>query len=90
MDKSAIIDVIRDILREDLDLGLNQDAIAHNASLGEDGLALDSVTMAEFVNALETRFDIRILDEDLDGSNFTTLGSVAARVLLRSEDKVAT
>ncbi len=90
MDKSAIIDVIRNILREDLDLSLHGDVIAIDASLGDDGLALDSVTMAEFINALETRFDIRILDEDLDGANFATVGSVAALVLLRAEDKVAT
>jgi acyl carrier protein len=90
MDKSAIIDVIRDILREDLDLSLQHKTIAIDDSLGADGLALDSVTMAEFINALEARFDIRILDEDLDGANFVTVGSVADLVLLRAEGTVAT
>jgi acyl carrier protein len=90
MDKSAIIDLIRDILRKDLDLGLQDKAIAIDDSLGADGLALDSVTMAEFINALEARFDIRILDEDLDGANFVTVGSVADLVLLRAEGTVAT
>jgi acyl carrier protein len=89
METTDIIEVIRDILCEDLDLGLRRDAIAADASLGDDGLALDSISMAEFVNALETRFGIRILDEDLDGANFANLTSVAALVLLRGDGRVA-
>lgn len=89
METAEVIEVIRDILCEGLDLGLRRETIAADASLGDDGLGLDSISMAEFVNALETRFGIRILDEDLDGANFATVTSVAALVLLRGEGRVA-
>ena len=89
MPESNVIDAIREILCEDLDLDLRREAIAADASLGDDGLALDSISMAEFVNSLETKFAIRILDEDLDGTNFATVGSVAALVALRAEGPVS-
>ncbi len=89
MPDSNVIDAIREILCEDLDLDLRREAIAADASLGDDGLALDSISMAEFVNSLETKFAIRILDEDLDGTNFATVGSVAALVALRAEGPVS-
>lgn len=89
MPESNVIDAIRDILCEDLDLDLHREAIAADASLGDDGLALDSISMAEFVNSLEAKFAIRILDEDLDGTNFATVGSVAALVALRAEGPVS-
>ncbi len=85
MNESNVIDTIRNILCEDLDLDLHRETIAADASLGDDGLALDSISMAEFVNSLETKFAIRILDEDLDGRNFATVGSVAALVALRAD-----
>jgi acyl carrier protein len=86
MDKSSIIDSLKQIIADDLDLNVNRDEIEDEASLLEDGLALDSISMAEFINHLEQRFSIRILDEDLDTATFSSLDSVATLVLKRRAD----
>ena len=64
MDKARVIDTLKQIIADDLDLNIARDQIDDAASFLEDGLALDSISMAEFINHLERRFPIRILDED--------------------------
>jgi acyl carrier protein len=86
MDKSQIIDTLKHIIAEDLDLNLSYDQIGDDASFLEDGIALDSINMAEFIDHLENRFSIRILDEDLESATFASLDSVASLVQKRSSD----
>ena len=83
MDRPQIIEILKKILVEDLDLNVSHEQIGDEASLLEDGLALDSISMAEFIDPLESRFSIRILDEDLDTATFKSLGSVVSLVQKR-------
>ncbi|MEI2431567.1 phosphopantetheine-binding protein [Lysobacter yananisis] len=83
MDKSRVIDILKQIIAEDLDLNIGYDQVDDAASFLEDGLALDSISMAEFINLLERRFQIRILDEDLESATFQSLDNVAALVQKR-------
>lgn len=87
MDKARVIDLLKQIIAEDLDLNIDRDQIDDAASFLEDGLALDSISMAEFINHLERRFPIRILDEDLESATFRSLDSVADLVLKRMADR---
>lgn len=84
MDRPRIIDTLKKIIAEDLDLNVGYEQIGDDASLLEDGLALDSISMAEFMDHLERRFSIRILDEDLETATFRSLGSVVSLVEKRS------
>jgi acyl carrier protein len=87
MDKARVIDFLKQIIADDLDLNIAYDQIDDAASFLEDGLALDSISMAEFINHLERRFPIRILDEDLESATFRSLDSVAELVLKRIADR---
>lgn len=87
MDKQQIIAILKQIIVEDLDLNLSYEQVGDEASFLEDGLALDSISMAEFIDHLERRFSIRILDEDLDTATFKSLGSVVSLVQKRLPDR---
>ncbi|MDQ3205606.1 MAG: phosphopantetheine-binding protein [Pseudomonadota bacterium] len=87
MDKPQIVDIVKKILAEDLDLNISYEQIGDEASFLEDGLALDSISMAEFIDHVERRFSIRILDEDLDTTTFSSLGSVVSLIQMRSADR---
>ncbi len=87
MDKPQIIDIVKKILAEDLDLNISYEQIEDEASFLEDGLALDSISMAEFIDHVERRFSIRILDEDLDTATFKSLGSVVSLIQKRLADR---
>ncbi len=87
MDKPQIVDTLKRLIAEDLDLNLRYEQIQDGASFLEDGLALDSISMAEFINHLERRFPIRVLDEDLDSGTFKSLDSVASLVLKRLPER---
>lgn len=84
MDKPQIIDTLKQIIAEDLDLNISYEQIGDDASFLDDGLALDSISMAEFIDHVERRFSIRILDEDLDTATFKSMGSVVSLVQKRS------
>ncbi|MBO9882044.1 MULTISPECIES: phosphopantetheine-binding protein [Xanthomonas] len=89
MDKPQIVDTLKRLIAEDLDLNVRYEQIPDGASFLEDGLALDSISMAEFINHLERRFPIRILDEDLESDTFRSLDSVASLVLMRLPARTA-
>lgn len=86
MNESQVIDMLKRIVAEDLDLNLDHTQIDDDASLFEDGLALDSISLTELIHHIERRFEIRILDEDLETDTFRSLRSVAALVLKRRVD----
>ena len=86
MDKPQIITTLKQILAEDLDLNVSREQIGDDASFLEDGLALDSISMAELIDHVERTFSIRILDEDLETATFKSLDSVALLVQKRSAD----
>ncbi len=84
MDRLQIIESLKKIIADDLDLDISYEQIGDEASLLEDGLALDSISLTEFMDHVERRFSIRILDEDLETSTFKSLGSVVCLVQKRS------
>ena len=87
MDRPQIIATLKQIIARDLDLNLSHEQIEDDASFLEDGLALDSISMAELIDRVERRFSIRILDEDLEAATFQSVGSVASLVQKRLADR---
>ncbi len=83
MNKDQVLEKLKRILVEELDLGLRLEQIGDEVSLLEDGLAIDSISMAEFIHLLERGFAIEVLDEDIQTATFGSLDSVVDLVLRR-------
>lgn len=80
-DRKVVLQQLKQILVEDLDLHLDVDEIDDDAVLLEGGLGLDSVVLVELITYLEKRFDIHFDDSNLEAESFENLGALADLVL---------
>ena len=80
-DRQKVLQGIKQILVEDLDLNLEIGEISDDASLMEDGLGLDSVVVVELITHLEKRFGFHFDDDSLTAENFESLGTLASFVM---------
>lgn len=83
MELQHIGERLKRILAEDLDLNLSVSDIDDAVSFMDDGLALDSINLAEFIDRIESVFAIRIRDEDLGSHAFSSLATVVGLVAAR-------
>jgi acyl carrier protein len=72
-----VLERIKRIVAEDLDVNLAYEEIDETAPLFEEGLALDSVVLVELISFIEKRFNIELRDEALNLETFKSLQSVA-------------
>jgi acyl carrier protein len=77
-----VIDKLRRIVADDLDVNLTYDEVDPTVPLFEEGLALDSVVLVELISFVEKRFRIELRDDALDMETFETLETLA-RVIRR-------
>lgn len=77
MDAADIVQRIKHILAEDLQLRVIPDEIPDDYSLLEGGLALDSIVIAELVAQIEDRFGLQFDDRVLDVRLFDNLSLLA-------------
>jgi acyl carrier protein len=79
---SEIVQRIKRILVEDLEVGVSLDDIPDDYSLMEGGLALDSILIAELIARIENRFglqfDEQVFDEELF-ENVSVLGDFVGK-----------
>lgn len=75
-----VLDELKRILSEELDVPLAAGEIDETASLFEKGLALDSYVVAELIRAVEDRFGIELEDTDLSVEAFESLQVLARRI----------
>ncbi len=75
--QDEVLEGIKRIVAEDLDLNLAYENIDETVPLFEEGLALDSVILVELISFIEKRFDIELSDEVLNIDTFKNLQSVA-------------
>ena len=75
-----IIDKLKDIIADELDVNLKKTEIADEASLWEEGIGLDSVTLMEFISLIESNFSIQFLDAELDFEQFKNLTCLAETI----------
>jgi acyl carrier protein len=78
MDRSAAVDIIREVAVEVL--SVEPDVVTEAARFKED-LDADSLDLVELVMGLEERFDIEVPEEDLEG--VTTIGQAVDLVLAK-------
>jgi acyl carrier protein len=79
---SDVVQQMKEILVQELLLGMTLDQIPNDSSILEDGLALDSIVIEEFIVRVEDRFGVRFDDQVLNRellSNLTTLGAFVVR-----------
>jgi acyl carrier protein len=78
--EQQVIEQIKRIVVEDLDVNLRYEDLDETVPLFEDGLGLDSVVLVELISFIENRFNIRLGDEALNMDAFKDLRSVARMV----------
>ena len=72
-----VLEQVKRIVAEDLDVNLSYEEIDDTVPLFEEGLALDSVVLVELISFIEKRFDIQLRDDVLNMETFHNLESVA-------------
>ena len=77
MTKQQIVATLKSMLADDMELGLDADAIDAAVPLLEDGLGLDSIVIVELIAGVEERFEFEFEDSDLRTANFASLNALA-------------
>jgi acyl carrier protein len=75
-----ILNQLKGIIVNELDVNLKIEDIKEDASLFEEGIGLDSVTIMEFISLIESKFSIQFSDEELDFKQFKDLNTLAGFV----------
>ena len=70
---NVIVDQLKDIIANKLDVNLAYDQIDENVSLFEDGLGLDSIAIVDLIVSIESTFSISIEVEELNADLFKNL-----------------
>ncbi|MDQ1352527.1 MAG: acyl carrier protein [Acidobacteriota bacterium] len=73
----TIMNQLKEIIANKLDVNLKLDEIAENVSLYEDGLGLDSIAIVDLIVSIEKGFSISIQDEELNADLFKNLTTLA-------------
>ena len=73
----SVIDDVRAILRQSLQLGERANALSASTGLFGNIPELDSMAVVTLVTALEARFNIAIEDDEITADIFDTVGSLA-------------
>ena len=77
MKSSTVIEQLKHIIAQDLDVNLALEDINEESSLFEDGLGLDSVSVMEFITLIEERFKFQFSDSELNIESFKSLNMLA-------------
>jgi len=77
MMSEQVVEQIKRIVVEDLDVNLTYDDLDETVPLFEEGLGLDSVVLVELISFIEKRFDIQLQDDVLNTEAFKNLQSIA-------------
>jgi acyl carrier protein len=83
IEASEMIQEIKHILVEDMQLNVIPEEIPDSYSLLESGLALDSILIAELITRIEDRFGLQFDDDVLNAELFNNLNLLAGFVAQR-------
>jgi acyl carrier protein len=73
----GIIDTLRRILTEDLELTVDPQRLEDANALLEDDLGVDSVALIELIGAIEAHYGFEFHEADLRTANFRSLATLA-------------
>ena len=83
----AIVEGLREMIANELDVHLDLDRIDADAPLFEGGLELDSFAIVELISLVETRFGFEFSPDDLGPRHFENLNALARLVASKSDRK---
>lgn len=75
-----MIDAIKKLIVEELDVNVNYDEFDQTTPLFEGGLAIDSIVFTEFIVLLEKTFNIEFDDDALEVENFYNIDSISKTI----------
>lgn len=81
----AVIDDVKQLLGETLQLGARVDGYTADTALFGAIAEFDSMAVVAVVTALEERFDIFVEDDEIEAEVFATIGSLATFVSQKLE-----
>ena len=84
----VIIEQLRRLLAENLDLNLTAEEIDPDAQLLDGGLKLDSFSIVKLITLSERKFRIEFGENDLSMQSFASLRALAATIASRSSADV--
>ena len=85
---TTIINQLKEILVNKLDVNLTYEDIDENASLYEDGLGLDSIAIVELIVLIEKEFAVSIEDEELNVDLFKSLNTLSGFIRQKIDQKM--
>lgn len=72
-----LIDQLKQIIADELDVNLGPEDIDEDASLFEEGIGLDSIAIMDFILSIEGRFGFEFSESELDIELFRNLNVLA-------------
>ncbi len=85
----AVVEQLKSIIAEELDVNLLASEIDGDASFFEGGLGIDSIAVVELIALAEDRFGIRFADEDLVAESFSSLSVLAGMIAAKMNGEAA-
>ena len=74
---TTVVNQLKSLIAEELDVNLKADQIDENASLFEDGLGFDSIATVELIALVEKHFGVEFSDSELNPECFSNLNVLA-------------
>jgi acyl carrier protein len=81
MDQTTVINQLKTIIVNELDINVTADEIDENTSLFEDGLGFDSIATVEMISLVEKHFDVQFEDSELSPEYFSNLKVLSKFIL---------
>ncbi|NEP31974.1 acyl carrier protein [Moorena sp. SIO3B2] len=73
----TIVNQLKEIIAEELDVNIKVEDIDENLSLFEDGLEFDSIATVELISLIEKHFEVEFSDSELNPEYFSNLKVLA-------------
>ena len=83
-----VIDQLKEIIAEQLDVNIQREEITPDAPLFEEGLGLDSIAIVEFITLIEEQFDFEFEEHELDMAAFKDIRTVANFISTKREPAI--
>ena len=81
----SVIDGLKHIIAEELDVNLDPQEIDESAPLFEEGIGLDSIAIMDFILLIEEHFGFQFSDTELNVELFKNLKTLAGLIATKVE-----
>ena len=81
----TVIEKLKTVIVQDLDVNIKTAEIDADVSLFEDGLGLDSVVIVELIAAIEEQFTFQFAEDELNMELFSTLRTLAEFIVNKTK-----